>query len=229
MKALEKLRVQLIKDYPGDTPTFDRAPLPKESKFLFENLVVPAFEKIIKEFAPFHFTVSVRRFIRVMRLEIKDGCSSFSLSIKTSSKNSSVLLTITYRDHSICLSKDDEKILLEERFDLSKIREALPEDLLMTIFSDTFINRKTYLKRIVESEENDAREQAEFLREERRFKLIRLKQENDALDPRGKFRKYLDAPQFSEMLRWVEMFYDLEISEESGFPSSSITDKIIKS
>lgn len=214
MKALENLRVQLVKDYPGDTPVFGKAPLPKESEFFFETLVVPAFEKIKKEFDTFHFTVAVRRFVHVTRLDIKDGCSFFSLSIKTNSKNSSVLLTISYRDYSICSKNYDDKTLLEEKFDLSKIQQVLPEDLIITIFSDTFINRKIYLKRIVESEENEAREHTEFFREERRSKLIKLKQENDALDPQEKFRKYLDAPQFSEMLHWVEVFYDLEIDEE---------------
>lgn len=213
MKALEKLRVQLVKDYPGDSPTFSRGSLPKESEAFFQNIVLPAFEKIRKEFNAFHFNVAVRKFVHVVRLEVKDGCSFFCLSIKTNKLNFGVILTVSYHDHSICSYNYEDRLLLEERFDLSKIRQALPEELIITIFSDTFINRKTYLKRIVETEENEARELIELEREERRAKLLKLRQENDDLDLDARMQKYLDVPQYSDLVYWVTMFYDLEFGD----------------
>ncbi|MDQ3802128.1 MAG: hypothetical protein M3384_22100 [Acidobacteriota bacterium] len=215
MKALELLRMQLVKDYPGDTPAFGKAlDSPEEAAFFFENLVIPAFEKIKKEFDSFHFTVNVRRFPRVTRLDIRDGCSLFTCSIKISRKYACAILTIFYRDHSICSYNFEERTLLEERFDLSKIYQVLPEELIITIFSEIFINRRIYLKRLVETEENERREKEELRRETRRAKLINLKRNNEKFDPRDEFQKYLDSPEYARMMSWFDTFFDPEVEVE---------------
>ena len=103
-------------------------------------------------FESFHFEVSFRKSPYVTRMDIKDGCTQFSFSVKVSRKFACVILRAGYRDNSICAYDFNEPVLLEERFDLSRISQDLPEELIITIFSDTFLNRKTYLKRISDTE-----------------------------------------------------------------------------
>lgn len=208
MKALEQLRLQLIKDYPGDTPIFSKAPSsPQEIKFLFEDIVIPAFERISKALDTFHFTINIRKFTHVLKLEIGDGCSFYSLSVKTNNKNAAVTLLIQYRDYSINSQSYEMRSIFEEKYDLSKITKNLPEELIITIFSDTFMNRKEYLKKIVDAELNDIREKAELLRERRRSKLVELRLINEKYDPEDEFKKYLESSDHTEMLRWLDMTY----------------------
>lgn len=208
MKVLEQLRVQLIRDYPGDTPVFGKASSsPEETKFFFENIVLPSFEKISKEFDAFHFTVNIRTFTHVLKLEIADGCSSFSLSVKTSNKNAAVTLSVQYRDYSINSESYEMRGIFEEKYDLSRIAKVLPEELIITIFTDTFLSRRIYLKKIVDAELNEVREKAELLRERRRAKLVELKMVNEKYDLEDEFKKYLDSSDHSEMLRWLDMTY----------------------
>ena len=208
MKALEQLRLQLIKDYPGDTPVFDKAPSsPQEIKFLFEDIVLPAFEQISKALDTFHFTINIRKFTHVLKLEIGDGCSFYCLSVKTNNKNAAVTLLIQYRDYSVNSQSYELRSIFEEKYDLSKIAKNLPEELIIAIFSDTFMNRKEYLKKIVDAELNDIREKAELLRERRRSKLVELRLINQKYDPEDEFKKYLESSDHSEMLRWLDMTY----------------------
>lgn len=211
MKALDLLRVQLIKDYPGDTPVFGKAPAsPEETKFFFENTVLPAFEKIKKEFDSFHFTLSIRKFAHVLKLEIRDGCSLFSLSVKTSARDSSVTLLVKYRDFSIYSHNSEPRRLFEEKYDLSRISQVLPEELIITVFTEIFTNRRDFLRKIVEAELNEENEKTALIREERRARLIELKNNNDEFDPKDEFQKYLDSPEHLDMMRWLDMKYGSE-------------------
>ena len=208
MKALEQLRLQLIKDYPGDTPVFGKAPSsPEEIKFLFEDIVIPAFESISKALGTFHFTINIRTFTHVLKLKIADGCSFYSLSIKTTNKNAAVTLLIQYRDYSVNSQSYELRSIFEEKYDLSKTAKNLPEELIITIFTDTFMNRKEYLKKSVGVELNDIKDKAELLRERRRSKLIELRLSNEKYDPEDEFKKYLESPDHTEMLRWLDMTY----------------------
>lgn len=208
MKALEILRQQLEKDYPHEAPVFVKAiKSPEEVKFFFDEIVIPAFEKIKTEFDSFHFEVNIKNFAVVCRLDIKDGCSNFSCAVKISRKYSAAYLIITYRDHSICSYNFKERVLIEERFDLSKIYQELPEELIINIFSDIFINRKTHLKRLIETERNDEQQKKELVREERRAKLIRLKTENKKFDPKDEFQKYLDSDEYLQMRDWLDYHF----------------------
>lgn len=208
MKALEKLREQLSKDYPVDTPVFRKAPSsPEEIAFLFESIDLPAFEKIEQELGTFHFTINIRRFTYVVKLEISDGCWAFYLAVKTSNKNAAVTLSVQYRDYSVNSQSYELRIIFEEKYDLSKIALMLPEEKIMTIFADTFLSRKDHLKKIVEAEIGDEREKTELLREQRRARLIKLKNLNEEFDPEDEFKKYLDSSEHSEMIRWMDFTY----------------------
>lgn len=207
MKALKQLREQLIKDYPVDTPVFGKAPSPVETAYLFEDLVLPGFEKIVKEFESFHFSVNIRKFTHVVKLEIVDGCSAFSLSVRTSTKSSAVTLSVQYRDYSVNSESYELRGIFEEKYDLSRISQMLPEEMIITIFADTFLSRRDLLKRIVDAELNEAQEKTELLREQRRARLIKLKNLNEKYDPEDEFKKYLDSSEHTEMIRWLDMTY----------------------
>lgn len=192
MKALEQLRVQLIKDYPGDTPAFGKAPSsPEKTKFFFEEIVLPAFEKIEKAFDSSHFIAKIRKFAHVIKIEIRDGCSLLILSVKTSIRDSSITLLINYRDFSIFAEDSDPRKLLEERYDLSRISQVLPEELIITVFTHIFNNRRDFFKKMIEAELSEKSEKAQLIREERRAKLIALKKFNNEFDPQEEFQKYL--------------------------------------
>lgn len=208
MKALEKLREQLSKEYPVETPVFSKAPSsPEEIAFLFEDIALPAFERISKALDTFHFTINIRKFTHVVKLEIGDGCSFYCLSVKTSNKNAAVTLLVQYRDYSVNSQSYELRGIFEDKYDLSKIAQMLPEDQIITIFADTFMNRKDYLKKIVEAEITDELEKTEMLREQRRARLIKLKNLNEKYDPEDEFKKYLDSSEHSEMIRWLDMTY----------------------
>lgn len=200
MKALERLREQLKKDYPGNQPVFGKAPAsPEETKFFVEGIVIPAFELIGKEFDSLHISVNIRRFPHVTKLEIGDGCSLFSLSIKTGRKNSGVTLTIDYRDYSVSSKYHKMRTILEATYDLSRVTQTLTEEMIVDTFVESFSSRRDHLRRIVEAELNDEREKTELIREERRAKLIELKKQNEEFDPEDEFKKYLDSLGHTDM------------------------------
>lgn len=215
IEALELLRQQLKKNYPKGEPTFKRgATNPDEIKFFFDDMVVPAFEKILKEFDSFHFEIRLVRFPFRTKLEITDGCSQFYFSIFVDRKHSFAAAQAEYRDHSIYPKHSQYfkmKNLLDERFDVSRIQQELSEELIIKIFSDAFLNRKVNLRAIVNKEEFDFEIEEESRREERRSKLVVLKQRNSAFDPEDEFKKYLDSDKYAEMKRWLDYTYGVEV------------------
>lgn len=212
---LRLLLQQLKRDYPEGVPTFRRGiTKPEEIKFFFNDMVVPAFEKIQKEFDSFHFEVKFVRFPYRTRLEVTDGCSQFYFSIFVDKKHSFAAMEAEYRDHSIYPQISQyfkKKNLLNERFDLSKIRQELSEKLIIKIFSDAFLNRKENLRAIINKEEFDSEIKEELKREEMRVKLIALKQRNNTFDPEDEFQKYLDSDEYAEMMRWLDSAYGVKV------------------
>jgi hypothetical protein len=218
IKALKYLRQQLKKDYPDNSPVFrSGATKPEEIKFFFDDMVLPAFEKIQKEFDLFHFEVKFVRFPYRTRLEVTDGCSQFYFSIFVDKKHSFAAIEAEYRDYSIYPQHSQyfkKKDLLDERFDLSRIRQELSEELIIEIFSNTFLNRKVNLRAVVNKEKYEIEVKEELEREERRFKLNALKERNGAFDPEDEFKKYLDSDEYIEMMRWLDSHYNIKIVSE---------------